>query len=133
MQKNKRISVLLAASVTAIVFWICATFVVPALSFTFLLLGAAPAQLSGFAAIADHGMLFAMIIPVCVAVLGFFNGSFIALIYNALMAEPLAPKATRENRREEPIRPGRLFPMPALAQRLLEPQAVLARSHAVGR
>jgi hypothetical protein len=133
MHKNERISVLLAASVTAIMFWISSSLVVPGLSIAFMSFAAAPARLSGFAARSDYGILFAMIIPICVAALGFVGGTFIAFIYNLVIADSLAPKATREDRSEEPVHPGRLFPVAALAQRLLEPQPVLAHSHAAGQ
>jgi hypothetical protein len=131
MRKNDPISVLFAASVTALAFWISATLVTPALSFVFLMVGAAPAQMNGVAAKSDHGMLLAMIVPLGAAALGFFGGVLIAFIYNVVIADARPLKATREYGRKEPKR---LFPtpVPALAQRMLEPQAVLVRN-AVGR
>jgi hypothetical protein len=130
MRKNDPISVLFAANVTALVFWISATLVTPALSFLFLIVGAAPAQMSGLAT-SDHRMLLAMIVPFGAAALGFFGGVLIAFIYNVVIADARPLKATREYGQKEPKR---LFPapVPALAQRMLEPQAVLARN-AVGR
>ena len=135
MRKNDPISVLFAASVTALAFWICAGIVAPALSFMFLLLGAAPAQLSGLVAKSDHGMIFAMIVPICAAALGFFNGAFIAFTYNVFIADSRTLKAISAHGQKEPTR---LFPVPVpaaygLAKLILEPQPVLARSHAAGR
>jgi hypothetical protein len=71
--KKDPISVLFAASFMALAFWMSATVVTPVLSFLFLIVGAAPAQMSSLAAKSDHGMLLAMIVPFCAAALGFFG------------------------------------------------------------
>ena len=47
-------------------------------------------------------MLFAMIVHICAAALGFFNGALIAFTYNVFVADSRTLKATSGHGQKEP-------------------------------
>ncbi|MBZ5524682.1 MAG: hypothetical protein LAP21_20785 [Acidobacteriia bacterium] len=97
MNKTRTTSILMIASVSAAVHGLAAVVFVPVLSFILLAVGEPPASFRNMIAATDNGMLFAVLIPLLYALIGFIVGGFLALVHAVLTAEDPAPRAPEES------------------------------------
>lgn len=100
VNKTRMMNVLMIAGVSAAVHGLIAVVTVPALSFMMLAVGEPPAPLKGLVAAADHGMIFAVFLPLTFALVGFMAGGFLAAFYTMLTAEKPAPPVPVEEEAE---------------------------------
>jgi hypothetical protein len=104
-------NVLMIAGVSAAVHGLIAVVAVPALSAIMLAVGAPPAPLQGLVAATDHGMIFAIFIPLGYALIGFVAGGFLAAFYTMLTTGKPAPPAPVETVEAAEIAPETVLPI----------------------
>jgi len=90
MRDTKRVSVPLAATVSAMVHAAWGVVCIPALSFLFLTATGSSAHPAGMAA-TEQGMLFAVLAPILCATLGFAGGAVMAFLFNMFVEEKRRP------------------------------------------
>ena len=94
MKTAKPISVILAATVSAVLYGATATIFVPCLAFLYLLTGANPPMETS----SELGMTFALAAPLVFATLGFACGLVMAFMFNLFVNTERRREAVRQER-----------------------------------